>query len=204
MRIRPWHVLIFIILLTLVTGWVSLPGTTLDVGGIKENVKVHEGLDLQGGVQVLLEARPPAGQSVDKDTLNGTRNTIERRVNGLGVSEPLIQTRGNNQIIVELPGLTDVQSAIDVLRTTALLEIVNTNGSYLPPGTYVNTSLGDASSVLNDLTPTPAATPGASPQASPQASPAASPVQKSPSSACCGRPAPSASVTAANRSSRPV
>ena len=56
---------------------------------------------------MLLEARPPDGRDVDQDTLDGTRNTIERRVNGLGVSEPLIQTRGDNQIVVELPGIED-------------------------------------------------------------------------------------------------
>jgi preprotein translocase subunit SecD len=175
-RIRPWQALIVILIVTAVASWISLPGDSLDIANFRKDHPIRQGLDLQGGLQVVLEADPPAGVKVDSGVMSGTRDTVERRVNGLGVSEPLIQTRGNNQIIVELPGLTDVQSAIDVLRTTALLEIVNTNGSYLPPGTYVNTSLGDASSVLNDLTPTPAATPGASPQASPQASPAASPV----------------------------
>jgi preprotein translocase subunit SecD len=99
-RSRPSFVLIVIIFITLVAGWIDLPGDTLDVFGIKEDVEVSEGLDLQGGVQVLLEANPPEGQEVDSDTLKGTRDTIERRVNGLGVSEPLIQTRGENQIIV--------------------------------------------------------------------------------------------------------
>jgi preprotein translocase subunit SecD len=174
-RIRPWHVLIFIILLTLVAGWISLPGTTLDVAGIKQNVTVHEGLDLQGGVQVLLQANPPAGQTVDKDTLNGTRNTIERRVNGLGVSEPIIQTRGNNQISVELPGIDDPEEAIRVVQQTALLEIIDPQGQYLAKGAFVDTTLGTAASVLNPATPSAEASPvgGASPVASPVATPVA-------------------------------
>ena len=69
MRIRPWHVLIIIILLTLGSGWISLPGQTLDIGGVKRSVIVHQGLDLQGGVQVLLEARPAAGQKSTKARL---------------------------------------------------------------------------------------------------------------------------------------
>ena len=87
--------------------WLTLPKQVLNIAGAKDGVDVHKGLDLQGGLQVVLEARPAAGKSVDKDVINGTRDTIERRVNGLGVSEPLIQTRGNNQIIVELPGVSD-------------------------------------------------------------------------------------------------
>jgi preprotein translocase subunit SecD len=178
-RLRPWHVLIFIVVLTIASGWISLPGTTLDVAGIKEDVKVHEGLDLQGGVQVLLEANPPEGQSIDKEALEGTRNTIERRVNGLGVSEPLIQTRGNNQIIVELPGIEDPDEAVRVVQQTALLEIIDPQGQYLPEGSIVSTSLGGPESVSGEETAATAeASPvaGASPVASPVASPIATPV----------------------------
>ena len=91
-----------------------------------------EGLDLQGGLQVVLQARPVAGQTLDSDTLEGTRQTLERRVNGLGVSEPFIQTRGNDQIIVELPGVDDPQEAFAILQQTALLEIIDPQGSTCP------------------------------------------------------------------------
>jgi preprotein translocase subunit SecD len=169
-RTRPWQMLIFIVILTTVSVWICLPGTTGNVLGLKDNVTVHEGLDLQGGLQVLLEANPPAGQSIDADALNGTRNTLERRVNGLGVSEPVIQTRGDNQIIVELPGLDDPEAAINVLKETALLEIIDPQGQYLPVGTTVSTSLGSAESQAGDV-----GTPVGSPEGSPVASPVASP-----------------------------
>src|SRR5262245_33889373 len=104
---------IVVVILTLVATWIDLRGNTLDVAGVKDNVYVHEGLDLQGGLQGLLEAEPPEGQEVNSDTLAGTRDTIERRVNELGVSEPLIQTRGDNQIIVELPGLDNVPDCLE-------------------------------------------------------------------------------------------
>lgn len=182
MRFRTWHMLLFIVLLTLLAGWVDLPGSTLDIGGFKKNHPVREGLDLQGGLQVLLQANPPPGQKVDKDTLAGTRDTIERRVNALGVSEPLIQTRGNNQIVVELPGIKDPQEAIATLKDTALLEIIDPQGQQLPPGTVVRTTLGEpgqngAATPAASPVASPGATPiGASPAATPVASPAASPV----------------------------
>lgn len=149
--------LVLIAIITIVAGWIAIPSTTLDFGGYKSDHPIRQGLDLQGGLQVTLEARPPGGGSVDSATLEGTRDTIERRVNGLGVSEPLIQTRGNDQIVVELPGIDDPDQAIEVLKETALLEIIDTNGVSLTTGTVVNTSLG---TVDADGSPT-AATPGA-------------------------------------------
>jgi preprotein translocase subunit SecD len=149
LKFKPVYTLVIIMILTTLSVWITLPTHVLDFGGWKSdnNVFVHQGLDLQGGLQVVLEARPPEGQTVDSDVLQGTRNTLERRVNELGVSEPLIQTRGDNQIVVELPGLGDTEQAIDILQATALLEIIDTQGQYLPVGTRVNTVLGPADSV---------------------------------------------------------
>ena len=103
LRIKPQYVFVVIVLITLASTWVTLPKHVLNIAGAKDGIDVHKGLDLQGGLQVVLEARPTDGKSVGKDVINGTRNTIERRVNGLGVSEPLIQTRGNNQITSSCP-----------------------------------------------------------------------------------------------------
>src|SRR5690606_16998428 len=134
--------------IALFSGWIALPSDVLNFNGWKDNFYVREGLDLQGGLQVVLEARPPEGQSVDSGALEGTRDTIERRVNSLGVSEPVIQTRGDNQILVELPGIDDPEAAIDVLKATALLEIID--ASVNPPfvGQYVNTTLGPATDAV--------------------------------------------------------
>jgi preprotein translocase subunit SecD len=144
LRTRPIYTLAFIALIALLAGWINLPSDTLNIRGWKDNVYFHRGLDLQGGLQVVLEARPPVGTEVDEATLAGTRDTIERRVNVLGVSEPLIQTRGSDQIIVELPGVGDPESAVQILRQTALLEIIDPRGEWLEVGTVVNTSAGNA------------------------------------------------------------
>lgn len=157
MRIRPWHVLILIVLLSVAAVWVDLPDRTLDPFGWKRNITVRQGLDLQGGIQIVLEARPPAGVTVTQEVLQGVRDTIERRVNGLGVSEPVIQTRGNNQILVELPGFQDPERAVRVLQRTALLEIIDTKGEFLPVGTIVNTTAGPATEATTSATPSPTA-----------------------------------------------
>ncbi len=149
--------LILIVIITIAAGWVVLPSSVLDINSYKSDHPIRQGLDLQGGLQVTLEARPPGGGSVDSGTLEGTRDTIERRINGLGVSEPLIQTRGSDQIVVELPGIENPDQAIEVLKDTALLEIVYANGVSLPAGTVVNTTLGNFEPAA---TPS-AATPGA-------------------------------------------
>ncbi|MGA7670401.1 MAG: protein translocase subunit SecD [Nitrolancea sp.] len=179
-RWTPWFTLGFIVLLTIGSVWVDLPGHTLDPLNWKNRVFVHKGLDLQGGLQVVLQANPPAGQSVDHDTLLGTMDTIKRRVNGLGVSEPLIQTRGSDQIVIELPGVDNPENAVRVLQQTALLEIIDPQGNYLPVGTTVTTSLGGPEQVNGAAgTPgagTPGATPGATPTAGTEATPGATPV----------------------------
>jgi preprotein translocase subunit SecD len=144
MRRKNSRMLVLIAVITLVSVWICLPGSSWDIGGIRANHPVREGLDLQGGLQVTLEARPPEGVSIDSNTLQGTRDTLERRVNGLGVSEPLIQTRGSNQIVVELPGVDDPEQAVQVLQETALLEIIYPNGTSLAPGTLVQTTLGNS------------------------------------------------------------
>jgi preprotein translocase subunit SecD len=158
-RLRPMHSLIIVIVITVISTWIAWPGTGFDLGGYRSDHPVRLGLDLQGGLQVTLEARPPEGVSVDGRLLSGTRDTLERRVNALGVSEPLVQTRGSDQIVVELPGVEDPDQAIEVLQDTALLEIIDTRGQALPPGTVVTTSLGGPEDTDG------AATPGASPAA---------------------------------------
>ncbi|MGL4608472.1 MAG: protein translocase subunit SecD [Trueperaceae bacterium] len=79
------------------------------------------GLDLQGGLRVVLQAEGGTPTPEDLDT---ARNVIENRVNQFGVAEPLVQTSGNNRIVVELPGLSsaDQSRAADLIGQSAVLE----------------------------------------------------------------------------------
>ncbi len=161
MRIRPWYVFSIIVVLTILATWIVVPGQQLNLFNAKTRTQTKLGLDLKGGVHAVLQARPAPGQKVDADVLSGLRDTIERRVNGLGVSEPIIQTQGSDKIVVELPGVQDPAAAVQVLKRTALLELVGSRTA-LPVGSVVTTSLGGPETVgLNpDGSPISSATPG--------------------------------------------
>ena len=76
---------------------------------------IQWGLDLQGGVQVVLEAQETDGVRVTGDVIERAQAVIERRINALGVAEPVIQRQGDRRIIVELPGVQDQQQAIETI-----------------------------------------------------------------------------------------
>jgi len=81
------------------------------------------GLDLRGGSQLTIQVKPTEQvKEIKPDDLDAVRRVIEGRVNGLGVSEPLVLTAGNNQIIVQLPGVNDPIQAERVLGGTAQLD----------------------------------------------------------------------------------
>jgi preprotein translocase subunit SecD len=87
------------------------------------NVPPRLGLDLQGGSQLTLQVKPTKEiPEITERELEAVRKVIEGRVNGLGVSEPLVQTVGKDQILVQLPGVNDPQQAERVLGGTAQLE----------------------------------------------------------------------------------
>ena len=84
---------------------------------------VRLGLDLRGGMMVVLTARPAEGGKVTENEVEQAQFIIEERVNGLGVSEPQIERQvGSPNIIVQLPGVKDPAEALRLIRSTALLE----------------------------------------------------------------------------------
>jgi protein-export membrane protein SecD len=108
---------------------------------VSPDYTIHRGLDLQGGLQVLLGADIPEDQEVTAEQMDTARQIIDRRVNALGVTEPLVQTEGDRRILVELPGIADPQQAISLIQETALLEFVDTGSQSLPEGMCIRTSL---------------------------------------------------------------
>ena len=159
MQHRNPYLLILIIVLALVAAWVDMPdnpGIHIDFAGVRidRDIKVHEGLDLQGGLQVILQAKESADAPVNADTMAAAQGIVENRVNGLGVTEPLIQTQGRNRLIVELPGIKDPDQAIATFGRTGLLEFFDAGDTWLPEGTIVRTSL-DAPLTATVTLPTP-------------------------------------------------
>ena len=95
------------------------------------NIPFQLGLDLRGGSQLTLEVQPT--QEIKKITPNeieGVKAVLDKRVNGLGVSDSQLQTVGTNQLLLELPGEQDPSGAAKVLGQTALLEFrIQKNGT---------------------------------------------------------------------------
>lgn len=94
--------------------------------GIERDLKIHRGLDLEGGTRLVYEADLSKVETKRaKDAIQSIVNIVDRRINALGVSEPLIQSTqigGKNGVVVELPGVKNVQEAIDLIGKTAQLE----------------------------------------------------------------------------------
>ncbi len=87
------------------------------------NKPMRLGLDLQGGSELTIQVKPTKEHpEISKLDIDAVQKVIENRINGLGVSEALIQSAGNNQILVQLPGVNDPQQAERVLGGTAQLE----------------------------------------------------------------------------------
>lgn len=80
------------------------------------------GLDLRGGLHVVLTAREKPGAPVTEEAMEQTKRIIDQRVNRLGVAEPGIERQGGRNIMVQLPGVKEPQKALEVIGKTALLE----------------------------------------------------------------------------------
>ncbi len=160
MQSRNNIILIIILLLMALATYIALPIDHPDwfvkiVAPHQRNdpnaLTLRLGLDLQGGTQIQLMPDLPPGQKATEEDLDRARAIIERRVNGLGVSESLVQT-GKDRIIVALPGVEDPDAAIETLRSTGQLEFVNLGDTPLPAGSQINTTLGPAPNPVNDKT----------------------------------------------------
>jgi len=107
-------------------GWFALIlALAIAAGAVLVNPRypLELGLDLRGGSQLTLEVQP-AGDitKVEAEQLEAVKAVLDRRVNGLGVAESTLQTVGNNQLVLQLPGVTDPSEAAQTLGDTALLE----------------------------------------------------------------------------------
>ncbi|HEX2999344.1 MAG TPA: protein translocase subunit SecD, partial [Armatimonadota bacterium] len=141
MRERNYLFLVGIIFIALIAGWIALPDNPgLRLGPISKDIKVHEGLDMQGGLQVLLQADVPDCTTVSNDSMDAAKAIVENRINGLGVTEPLIQRQGQCRLVVELPGINNPDEAIKTFGGTGLLEFIDAGDTSLQEGQLVQTT----------------------------------------------------------------
>src|SRR6056297_3791380 len=104
---------------------------------------INLGLDLQGGAHIVLQAQPTEEREINDTVMTGIQSVIERRVNSLGLSEPLIQRQGSDRIIVELPAVDSPNEAINTIGRTAMLTFQNSAGEVLMTGEAVQDARAD-------------------------------------------------------------
>ena len=91
------------------------------------------GLDLQGGLEVTLQAVPPKDRELTKEDLERSVEIMRNRVDRLGVAEPEIRTQGDDQIAIQLPGVRDPAAAAKIIGKTAQLELYDLETSLTGP-----------------------------------------------------------------------
>lgn len=89
---------------------------------------IRQGLDLQGGTHIVMQAEDTAQNKVTPEAVNQVINIMQKRINEMGLTEPIIQREGANRIIIELPGEKDPQKAIETIGKTAVLEFKDEEG----------------------------------------------------------------------------
>lgn len=89
---------------------------------------IKQGLDLQGGTHIVLEAKDSNLGEVNKENMDKVVQILGLRINEMGLTEPLIQREGERRIIIELPGIKDPDAAIKTIGKTAVLEFKDQEG----------------------------------------------------------------------------
>ncbi|RDI74980.1 secD: protein-export membrane protein SecD [Gaiella occulta] len=113
---------------------VALVGVALlAIPGSPIHKKTTLGLDLQGGLEVTLQAVPPKDRPLTKADLERSVSIMRDRVDRLGVSEPEIRTQGSDQIAIQLPGVKDPAAAAKIIGKTATLELYDLEANLAPP-----------------------------------------------------------------------
>lgn len=121
-RIKGTIWVLFLILALVGTStWLLTPSGSTALSRETTDLGMRLGLDLQGGIHLLYEA-DLEGHDDPAGVVDGIISVMENRVNILGVSEPIIQKQGDNLILVQLAGITDIDEARQLIGSTALLE----------------------------------------------------------------------------------
>lgn len=151
-RIAPW----VIGLIALLTIFINLPRQTLGLEWLPNEVlgvqfRTVLGLDLEGGLRVTLQVAPQPGQEVTDEDVEIARDIIERRVAGIGVTEPVVRSEvagdGTRRIIVEVPGVSDQQQVRDLVGSTGQLQFIDPRGEALTDGQDIRALLADGTVV---------------------------------------------------------
>ena len=150
-RTKVRSAILFILTLVVIVALAYAGGRGVEVAGWEFksfNKAITKGLDLQGGVSVLMEIQD---ENVTKEDLEKTRQLIDLRVNKLGVAETSVTVEGDRRIRVEIPGEYDSKDLVDSLSKTGNLTFKDADGNEVLNGTDVD----EASVVINSSSNAP-------------------------------------------------
>ncbi len=123
----------------------------LAIPGSPAHKSLRKGLDLQGGLEVVLQAVPPKGHELTTEDLDRSIEVMRARVDRLGVSEPEIRKQGSNQIVIQLAGVHDTATALSIIGKTAQLELYDLESALYPGISIGSNGVPVANSRLFDL-----------------------------------------------------
>jgi protein-export membrane protein SecD len=149
-RMAPWVIGV----IALVAIFIDLPRTTLGMDWLPRQVAGVEfrtvlGLDLEGGSQVTLKAEPESNEPITPTDMETARTIIERRVAGIGVTEPQVRTEtagdGSQLIVVEVPGVDNPDQVRRLVGSTGQLQFIDPQGQQLADGQDITALLEEGS-----------------------------------------------------------
>jgi preprotein translocase subunit SecD len=162
---RKYIFLLVILLLVVVAVIVDVPNPPQFLNDLMgREVQPVLGLDLRGGIQVLLQ--PSGGFNATSQNLQDASKILDNRSNALGVSEQVFQVIGSQYILGEFPGKTNTDQVVNILQQTGLLEFIDAGSTYLEPGTVVVTDFASTGAQQATAQPTQTST-GGTPAATP-------------------------------------
>jgi SecD/SecF fusion protein len=124
---------------------------------------VKKGLDLQGGLEVVLKAQPPKGHKLTTSDLDRSVSIMRSRVDKLGVASPEIRKQGSDQIVIQLAGVHDPQQAAAIIGKTAQLELYDLVPALVPPSVTASGQVVASQSLYQLLTRVQATVKGETP-----------------------------------------
>ena len=135
MNVNVKRGLAVLVIIALVFGWFV---TLFGIGGV-DSVKdaLKYGLDINGGVYVVMEAQTDATGDELAELMDQTRAVLDNRVNQMGVAESSVTIEGDKRLRVEIPGVDDAEEAIEAIGRTAKLSFILADGTIVVDGSNV-------------------------------------------------------------------
>jgi preprotein translocase subunit SecD len=150
-RTRNWVITIIILVIAVIVPFWKVR---------KGEPAVKQGIDLVGGVDMLLQAQPPAGETaVTQDMMAGAISVLRKRLDPEGVKEIVLQQMGEDRIVVQIPGEDDPERVKKLIGETATLRFINAGETSLADGTqirFINATTGEPINLSTAPEETPA------------------------------------------------